>query len=249
MQSYHRRLVHVVVVSFALALGYRALAVAIVTKDLTTPGITPAVLATALVGAGVTISNVTFRGDARAAGIFTGGSAPIGLEGGVVLSTGRIRDVVGPNNSLSTQTDLGAPADAVPRAQQNGCADPAHPGNFTKGLPGDPELNTLSGFTTCDATVLEFDFVPDKDRVFLQYVFASEEYNEFVNKKFNDAFGFFVNGVNCATVDPAHSVPVSINTINGGGPHFLGEPPVSHPTCTSTTISIRPRRATRRWTG
>ena len=177
MKSHHRRLVFAVVVSFALALGYRALAVSIVPKDLTTPGITPTLLANALVGAGVTISNVTFKGDARAAGIFTGGSASIGLEGGVVLSTGRIRDVVGPNTSDSTQTDLGAPADAVPRAQQNGCADPAHQGKLTLGLPGDTDLNALSGFTTCDSTVLEFDFVPDKDRVFLQYVFASEEYN------------------------------------------------------------------------
>src|SRR5207237_484092 len=217
MKLHQRRLVFAVVVSLALAFGYRALAVAIVPKDLTTPGITPAVLANALVGAGVTISNVTFKGDARAAGIFTGGSAAIGLEGGVVLSTGRIRDVVGPNTSLSTSTDLGDPADLVPRAQQNGCDDQAHPGKLTLGLPGDPDLNALSGFTTCDSTVLEFDFVPDKDRIFLQYVFASEEYNEFVNTSFNDVFGFFVNGVNCATVDPAHRVPVSINTINRGG--------------------------------
>ena len=58
----------------------------------------------------------------------------------------------------------------------------------TRGLPGDVDLTNLSGFPTCDATVLEFDFVPNKNRVFLQYVFASEEYNEFVNAGFADVF-------------------------------------------------------------
>jgi hypothetical protein len=70
---------------------------------------------------------------------------------------------------------------------------------------------------------LEFDFVPSGEKVFFQYIFASEEYNEFVNSQFNDVFGFFINGVNCGTVgNPL--LPVSVNTINNGNPFGSGGP-------------------------
>ena len=68
--------------------------------------------------------------------------------------------------------------------------------------------------------------MPNADKVFFQYVFASDEYNEFVNSPFNDVFAFFINGVNCATVGTP-PVPVSINTINNGNP--FGTLPNSHP--------------------
>src|SRR5262249_44738831 len=52
------------------------------------------------------------------------------------------------------------------------------------------------------------------------YIFASDEYNEFVGDVFNDVFAFYVNGVNVAVIpnsvtaaDP-DGLPVSINTIN-----------------------------------
>ena len=66
--------------------------------------------------------------------------------------------------------------------------------------------------TTSDAATLEFDFTPATSQVQFSYVFSSEEYNEFVSLGFNDAFGFFVNGANCALV--AGSSPVSVDTIN-----------------------------------
>ncbi len=43
---------------------------------------------------------------------------------------------------------------------------------------------------------------------------------------FNDVFGFFVNGTNCAEV-PDTDIPVSIDTINGGNP--FGSENASHP--------------------
>ena len=127
-----------------------------------------------------------------------GGTDKIGISDGVVLSSGNVASVVGPNL-------LG---------KHN---------HFILQLPGDPDLDALVGAATFDATVLEFDFIPSADKVFFQYIFASEEYNEFVNSAFNDVFAFFINGVNCATIgDPR--VPVSINNINNGNPFGGGGP-------------------------
>jgi hypothetical protein len=160
-------------------------------------GMTAQQLAQTLVGPGVTISNVSYTGANRAAGTFSGGTGIIGFESGIVLSTGCISNVIGPNtdDSITCVNDT----------------------------PGDPDLDELAGEETFDAAVLEFDFVPTTDRVFFQYVFSSDEYNEFVGTEFNDAFGFFVNGVNYATVG-SPAVPVTINTINAGQP---GVPPTN----------------------
>jgi hypothetical protein len=46
-----------------------------------------------------------------------------------------------------------------------------------------------------------------------QYVFGSEEYNEFVGTQFDDVFGFFLNGKNVALI-PGTNTPVSVNTVN-----------------------------------
>jgi len=140
------------------------------------------------------ISNVTFSGANIAAGTFSGGLEAIGFDNGIILSTGNIASVVGPNISDNTTTN--------------------------NGLPGDPDLDALiPGYTTYDATILEFDFECSEIQVIsFQYVFASEEYNEYVNSAFNDVFGFFVNGVNIALI-PGTTTPVSINNVNCGNPY------------------------------
>ena len=76
---------------------------------------------------------------------------------------------------------------------------------------------------------MEFDFESNTGDLFFNYVFASEEYNEFVHnttidgKEFNDVFGFFLDGKNIALI-PRTNIPVSIETVNGGGP-VLGMDP------------------------
>jgi uncharacterized repeat protein (TIGR01451 family) len=57
--------------------------------------------------------------------------------------------------------------------------------------------------------------VPQAANVQFNYVFSSDEYSDFANSEFNDVFGFFVNGSNCALV-PGTSDPVSVNSINNG---------------------------------
>ncbi len=153
-------------------------------------------LAESLVGAGggVAISNVTYTGDDSAGGVFSGGGGIVGFDTGVLLSSGRVQDVAGTNTVSNFSSSLGQ--------------------------PGDEDLTPLSEFPTSDAAVLEFDFVPNTNLVTFDYVFASEEYNEYVGSMFNDVFAFFVNDTNCAVVpnpaNPVASLPVSINTINNG---------------------------------
>lgn len=181
--------------SFVVAPGANADTGALLTTPLS-GALTPTNLANRLVGSGVTVSNVVYTGANGAAGTFSGGGTGdgsiIGFDQGVVLSSGSISNVVGPNT---------------------------HPGITTaNGQPGDLDLNGLlpSG-STQDASVLSFDFLANASSISFRYVFASDEYNEFVNGGFNDVFGFFVNGhtlsTDCAKVD---TQPVSIDTINGG---------------------------------
>ena len=82
--------------------------------------------------------------------------------------------------------------------------------------PGDADLDTLiPGGSTFDACVLTFDFVPQTDVLTFDYVFTSDEYNEYANTEFNDVFGFFVNGQNVALI-PGTTTPVAINNVNDG---------------------------------
>lgn len=171
------------------------------TQDLN-QGLTPLYLARVLAGSGVEISNVSYSGAPVAAGLFSGGDEIVGFESGVVLGTGRIASVKGPNKVVDATTDNGTPGDSL------------------------LDLLAGSGNPTMDAAILSFDFVPHGSSITLEYVFASEEYNDYVNTGYNDVFAFYVNGKNCAVVGrPA--LPVSINTINNGNP--FGIPPVSHP--------------------
>jgi hypothetical protein len=161
---------------------------AITLTDLTKT--TAADLATALTGGGVTITNVKYTGAAEAAGLFSGAAADgIGLDSGVVLSSGRVADVIGPNNSSSSGASVGA--------------------------AGDQTLDALvAPNVTHDAAVLEFDVVTADNGLSITYVFASEEYPEYVGSKFNDVFAFFVDGANIALV-PGTASAVAVNTVNG----------------------------------
>lgn len=160
-----------------------------------------------LVGGGVQIFNIQFNGQpgniiTPQAGTFNGVNSNIGINNGILLTTGDITVAPGPNNSGSSTTTTNPPSGS------------------------DPDLNTISGNITYDKAVLEFDFIPIGDTVKFKYVFGSEEYPEFVNSGFNDAFGFFLSGpgingpytnnaINIALI-PGTTTPVTINNVNNG---------------------------------
>ena len=151
-----------------------------------------------LVGSGVNVSNITFTGAPLAIAKFSG-NTNLGLDSGIVLTTGTTvgaEGPQGPNNSKSAGLD--------------------------NGQPGDPYLSGISGNVTFNAASLEFDFVPASDTVKFRYVFGSEEYHDYVCGTVNDAFAFVISGVsvpltatNMALI-PGTTTPVSINTVNNG---------------------------------
>jgi hypothetical protein len=145
---------------------------------------------------GITVVGTpTFTGNASQGGTFSSGNigSGLGLDSGIVLSTGMVGDINTVPYTINADGTL-------------------------FGTAGDNNLNTLiPGGTTVDATTLAFNFTTNTNSVyFLNYVFASQEYRQFVGSQYNDVFGFFIDGVNIAKV-PGTNQPVSINTINDGG--------------------------------
>jgi hypothetical protein len=186
-------------------LGQKSPASTLAITELDGTTLTTADLVESILGPGVTYSNVTYfgtQGSGASAGTFTNGIAA-GLETidqGIMLSSGFVLNSLGPNTADGITGGLGT--------------------------GGDADLNALVGGGTQDRTVLEFDFTPTADNIFIDYVFASDEYNEYVNSTFNDVFAFFINGVNIALI-PSTAIPVAINNVNNGNPYGFGT--ISHP--------------------
>ncbi|WP_051929417.1 choice-of-anchor L domain-containing protein [Flavobacterium sp. 83] len=164
-----------------------------------------------VVGQGINASNIKFNGSAVSAnslsdqvGLFTNGTTTnIGIDKGIILSTGNSAIAVGPNDR-----DLATLPTSNP-------------------FVGDNDLKILSNNQLIkNVAILEFDFVPVGNKLSFNFVFASEEYPEFVNDSYNDNFGFFLSGPgitgpfsggakNIALI-PSTVLPVSINNLNNG---------------------------------
>jgi len=155
-------------------------------------------LSNLIAGSSFSTSSATLIGNVGSGseqqGTFSGGaSAGIGLERGVILTSGRALNAIGPN----TLPDITSQA----------------------GGGGDNGLSTLIGAATLDANVLTFNFLPTTAGTLLfRYVFASDEYNDIGSATdptpYDDVFGLFVNGANQALVPGFNRV--SIKTVNCG---------------------------------
>jgi len=163
------------------------------------PGTPPDQMVEILTGGGVSVDNITLNCPTGAFGTFNGLASNIGIETGIMLATGPLEIAVGPDDAESAGEDNGG--------------------------PGYPLLTAIAGNTTFNACVLEFDIVPQGDVLTFNYVFGSEEYNEYVCSGFNDVFAFFVSGINPAGPDydntnvaliPGTEIPVAINSVNNG---------------------------------
>ncbi|MCC6685255.1 MAG: choice-of-anchor L domain-containing protein, partial [Bacteroidia bacterium] len=142
---------------------------------------------------GVVIKNICFNGYSKAIRVFHNSHNNMPIPAGIFLATGHYHVGKGPNFSAST--------------------------SYSTQAGGDPQLTQLAGNSTYDAAILEFDFIPSGTSVSFQYLFASEEYPEYVGSRFNDVFAFFISGPgikgfkNMAVV-PGTGKPVTINNIN-----------------------------------
>ena len=170
--------------------------------QLTLSPATPAQMVANLLGPGVTATNITWTGAPAARATFTcSGSCSLGFPAGIMLSTG----------NASGQT---SPASYFASTAHN--------------LSGDPQLAPLApgGLATNDAAILEFDFSVASDSVKFEFIFGSEEYNDYVNTNFNDVFAFFISGPGITGSQNMAVIPttttgssiVSINNVNNGGP-------------------------------
>ncbi len=157
-----------------------------------------------LLGNGVTVSNITYNGAAIAIGTFTAAGTNLGMNSGLIMTTGTIHQGVdgphGPNNSDGAGMDNGAPGYAL--------------------------LDGVAGAQTYNAAVLQFDFVPYSDTVRFNYIFASEEYLEYVNAGFNDAFAFYISGPGITGLQNIARLPngqaVAIDNIHSAGTNING---------------------------
>ncbi|TNE69570.1 MAG: hypothetical protein EP344_00305 [Bacteroidetes bacterium] len=161
------------------------------------------------------ITNVQFSGNGGQIGTFSNGLTNIGFASGVIMATGDISVAPGPNDQDGASAGYGV---STP----------------------DPDLQTLTNGALFDMANIEFDFTPTESPVSFNFVFASEEYCEYVGTQYNDVFGFFISGPgipggqqNIALI-PASQIPVAINNvnhINNSGFYVNNQPASSNNLC------------------
>ena len=173
------------------------------------------------VGRGVSVSNVRFNNSSSVLNETTGGQLGTftnnlsGFPGltftdGLIITTGDIHVAEGPNDDEGA-SDYVSNSVSCPELEDIAGTEYVYDPLFGILLYVENELRYPA--------VLEFDFMTTSDMVTFNYVFASEEYPEFVDLGYNDAFGFFVtdlttNQTTNVAVIPNTNVPVSIDNVN-----------------------------------
>ena len=158
-------------------------------------------LANTIVGSGIQITNAQIQCGNGNSGTFVSSGTNLGIGSGIILSTGSVFNAIGPNDE--------------PGQSANGTNCP---------YSADPQLTSIVNNANYDGCILEFDIVPACSTLNINYVFASEEYPEYVNSQYNDVFGFFISGPNPSggnynnfnIARLPNGTQVAINNINNG---------------------------------
>ncbi len=162
-----------------------------------------------LLGCASSASNISMSCAAGASAKFYATNTNLGIDSGIIFTSGQAINAIGPNN---------------------GCCDGTN--NF---LPGNANLSALCGQPTFDACILEFDVLMNTDTLKFNYVFGSDEYPEWVGTVFNDVFALWLSGPgivgqkNLAIV-PGTSFPVTISNVNctiGFGAYYVCNDPAN----------------------
>ncbi len=122
------------------------------------------------------IKNVSFKGNRKSVCAFKTIEKTHLMDEGILMSTGHVHDALGPNDSPKTGV------------RSNSATD--------------QDLQALATGVVLDAVVLEFDLLALKDSLEFTYVFASEEYPEYVDKGVNDLFAFFIKEIGGKAIRP-----------------------------------------------
>ncbi len=149
-------------------------------------------------GNNITFKTGTLFGSTNGIGYFENSNPNFPFSNGVVLSTGDVTKIPGPNNTILSD------------------------GNSAWSGDTDLEANLLSqsGITinSLNASYIEFDFQPKTPNFDFSFLFASEEYGT-SQCNFSDAFAFLLKDVTAGganinlAVIPGTSTPVSVETI------------------------------------
>ncbi|MBT6486165.1 MAG: hypothetical protein HOK71_16080, partial [Planctomycetaceae bacterium] len=118
-------------------------------------------------------------GDSLSMGVFTNGSdSGLPMNSGLLFTSGKVVDAIGPNDRPDTSTDWNN--------------------------PGHELLDDLTGMATNDASGLEIIFSP-KENVWLSFdhLFGSEEFDEYVGSEYNDGAGIFLATMKLPSKDPS----------------------------------------------
>jgi len=165
-----------------------------------TGGASSATIQNYLFGPGVKISNISIKcSGLNQFGTFNAQATQLGIDSGLLITTGTIQEAVGPDNQCCSSITVGTTSHDACIAAEVGLAE-----------------------RQFDPCIIEFDIIPTCDTFNVSYVFGSEEYNTGIGG-YNDVFGFFVTGPNPAggayscqdfALIPGSTNIVSINNVN-----------------------------------
>lgn len=165
-------------------------------------------------GDGVYIFNVEYAGSAsdigvRSIGTFdANGYDGLGMESGIIMTTGDIAGAVGPNDASNMTM------------------------NLWPDVYRDVSIQEMASHYIYNCSTLDFDFVCLNSNISFNYCFGSEEYIEYCCQEVNDLFVFLLTGPdpqtggettkniamipNTVSEDHPNGIPVSVNTVNDG---------------------------------